>query len=354
MHDAHEPCRPARALVGLVVAAGMVAVWALTPAGCTRSASPPSPSLDAAAAPAPAQDPSAPEVAGAEVVHPEVSAALAAIVDRHKCNRLMGCAPRDLLRTHGAAALPAILALLDTAKTRDGYWIIALLGLLGETDDPRSVAALEARLGDGRWEVRTRAALSLAALAPEGSRAALEAALAPVRRGEDVAFEAAVLYALDRLGATVDERPAREALVARLTLDFAALSRLNPGFFAALTEVIRRARVSEALPVVRLGITHRDRFVRVGAIEAAAALKDPGAIPFLVGRLDDVLPSVRRGTLAALVAITGATDRGDAAAWKAWCEATDCRADVLTGLPAGTPSGPPTAPELPALPPAAP
>lgn len=309
---------------------------------------PPSPAVEA-----PASDPVLPEAPARDLAPPQgqkpaaqpaadpaIREALAAIVDRHKCNRLMGCAPQQALLAHGGAAVPQVLELLETAKTRDGYWIIALLDLLGRVDDPRVDAPLEGWLSDGRWEVRTRAALALANRGRPASQAALDAALQAAQGKGDVAFEAAVLYALDRLGATVGGEPARAALAARLDLDYESLSTMNPGFYAALTEIIALSRLTEALPVVRLGITHKDRYARIGAIEAASALRDTGAIPFLVGRLDDPLPSVRRATIAALRAITGSEGRRDAAQWAAWCEETACRAELGAGLPAGTPETP--------------
>lgn len=289
---------------------------------------------------APPHTPEPAEAAAQPAPDPAIRDALAAIVDRHQCNRLMGCAPEQTLLASGAAAIPALLELLQTAKHRDGYWIIALLDLLGSVDDPRGAEPLRAWLRDGRWEVRTRAALGLARRASPDSQPALIAALEAARGKGDVAFEAALLYALDRLGAAVGEEPARVALRALLALDYEALSAMNPGFYAALTEIIRLSRLNEALPVVRLGITHRDRYVRMGAIAAASALNDTGAIPFLVGRLDDPLPSVRRATIAALRAITGSEQLRDAAQWTAWCEETKCRADLGAGMPLGTPGVP--------------
>jgi hypothetical protein len=325
---------------------GGAALAVAAAAACSRPS--PSPAAEAppsAAAPtaAPARDLAAPqptEPSAAPAPSPEIAEALTAIVDRHKCNRLMGCAPQTTLLAHGAAAIPAVLALLQTARTRDGYWIIALLDLLGRVDDPRVIEPLQAWLSDGRWEVRTRAALALAERASPESQAALVAALEAANGKGDVAFEAAVLYALDRLGATVGDQPARAALTARLNLDYDALSTMNPGFYTALTEVVALSRVTEALPLVRLGITHRDRYVRIGAIAAASALNDTGAIRFLVGRLDDPLPSVRRATVAALRAITGSEGLRDAAQWAAWCEETKCRADLREGMPVGTPETP--------------
>ncbi|MEZ4264860.1 MAG: HEAT repeat domain-containing protein [Myxococcota bacterium] len=269
---------------------------------------------------------------------PAIGAALAEIIDRHKCNRLMGCAPRDVLATHGVAALPGVLELLDTGKARDGYWIIALLDLLGGVEDDRAVATLESWVSDKRWEVRTRAALGLAQQRRPQSREVLLAALAGCRDKGDLAFEAGVLYALDRLGATVDDKPARAALVERLALDYEALATMNPGFYAALAEIIALAKLSEALPVLRLGITHRDRYARIASIEAAATLSDTGAIPFLVGRLTDPLPSVKRASIAALRAITGSEALRDAEQWATWCDETKCRDDLRSGMPSGTPA----------------
>ncbi|MCB9729258.1 MAG: HEAT repeat domain-containing protein [Deltaproteobacteria bacterium] len=282
----------------------------------------------------------APEVAAAPDA--ELGAALTAMRDRHRCNRLMGCEPAKVVASRGSAAVPALLDTLEQGRGADGFWMLALLDLLGAADDERALPLLERWLSDPRWEVRTRAALALAKLGRPSSAEALQAALAAARgRRGDVAFEAALMLALVRLGETVQGQPARAALQERLALDHGELATMNPGFYAVLTEIVARADLPEALPLVRLGITHRDRYVRIGAIAAAGSLHDTGAIPFLVGRLDDRLPSVRRAAVAALREITGSQGLTDAAQWTAWCEARGCRSDLSTGMPPGTPPPPP-------------
>ncbi|MGM0575643.1 MAG: HEAT repeat domain-containing protein [Myxococcota bacterium] len=262
---------------------------------------------------------------------------LARMKQRRRCNRVMGCAPATALMQHGSGVVPDLVDALESAGAADGYWVLRAVDLLGQLDDDRALPVLHDLTEDTRWEVRARSARALARLARPESLEPLREALGRARNAGQPAVEAAVLMALDRLDADVGDRPAREVLEAHLAMDYDTLAGMNPGMFAFLAEVVREARVPAALPLARLGATHRDRFVRLVSIETLGALHDTGGIPFLIGRLDDPLPSVRRATIRALQDITGSEGLSTAEQWRAWCETRGCRADLDRGLPAGAP-----------------
>ena len=304
--------------VSLVLAVGVVA--------CEQHA--PAPPLPAAPAPAVIEVPTP----AAAQPDPAVAAALAEMRVRQRCNRVMGCQPAVDLFQHGAAAVAPIVAVVDAAAAdaRAGYWLVRLLDLLRQLDDDRALPSLHTALADRRWEIRAMAALSLARLARPASRAVLEAAWQRQAQGDggDLAFTGVLLHALERTGGRAAEQPPRALLAQRLALDRDQAGRLNPGFYAFLNRLVREARLPAALPLVRLGAIHRDRFVRLEALRTLGALQDTGGIPYAATRLDDELPSVRRAAVSALQGITGSRTLGDEDAWRRWCEQRSCLAPL--------------------------
>ena len=288
--------------------------------------------------------PPAPAPPAAPTEPPEaVRAALTEIRVRQSCNRVMGCAPAVQLAQYRAAAVPWILAAIHSAPRDAGYWVVKLVDLLGQLGGDESLPLLHALLDDPRWELRAVASLALARLGRPASRAALESAWALHGARGDVAFVSALLHALDRTGdAPIEGRRPRDLLAERLPREEADLAELNPGFYAFLARVVREARLPAAAPLCRLGAIHRDRFVRAESVRTLGTLGDTGGIPYLVTRLDDELPSVRRAVIASLQQITGSRQLRTPEAWRAWCDARDCLA-TLRGR--HRPSPPPAAEE---------
>jgi hypothetical protein len=255
---------------------------------------------------------------------PGVSAALDAIRERRKCNRIMGCKPSlELLQRGPEAVLPIVLAVSRSGS--DGYWRVRLIEVLGQLGDARAIPTLERLLSSNRWEIRCRAAIALARLGSTGSAAHLERMIAQRADPDDPVSRVAALVALDRLGLPFEGAPARERLLRALPTDEETLGPLNPGYYAFLAESIREARLNAAIPLARLGARHRDRFVREASLKTLGALQDTGGISVAVGRLDDPLPSIKRLAITTLQQITGSHTLTEADQWKSWCEARACR-----------------------------
>ena len=248
---------------------------------------------------------------------------LRSIQDRHSCNPIMGCPPALELMQLGKDVVPHLIAAISGAPQDDGHWVPKLIELLGQLDDDRVVPLLEQLLVDTRWSVRARAAQALARLRRPETLRAVRDAVQRAGKDTDLPMLAAALLAEQRLAPT-DPRP-RAALATVLPADEASLGKLNAGWLAFVAEVLGEARATEALPALRVLARHRSRFARSAAVRALRALHDREAIPILVARLDDELPSVRRLAMAALRTITGEKTPATEADWKAWCERTSCQ-----------------------------
>jgi HEAT repeat protein len=235
----------------------------------------------------------------------------------------MGCPPAVALMQYGASAVPVLLDALSAAPATEAWWPLKLADLLGQLGDPRALPLLHAWLGDAQLPRRVRAAIALGRLARPESAAPLQRALDALPAAGDPAFEAALLYALDRVTGVAPARQARlRALLPGSEAGLAAVPILT---LDLLVEVAGLWRVPAALPALRIAARHRSRFVRLGAIAALGALADTGGIPVLMARLEDELPSARRAAIAALQQITGDLRRTTPGEWLAWCAARRCR-----------------------------
>jgi HEAT repeat protein len=123
---------------------------------------------------------------------------------------------------------------------------------------------------------------------------------------------------LEQLGACMAAWPPRrdalEALAAMLELvpvtalpqvDHlvrAGAYRVTPWLTLRAADVARVARVPEAWAVVALASGHRDGHVREAGVRALGEAGDGRALPFIVLRLNDWVPEVRRAANAALAA----------------------------------------------------
>jgi len=256
----------------------------------------------------------------------EVEAIVSQMLHRPSCNRVMGCPGAVALMQLGPPVAPKLVELLETAGTADGYWIIKLIELLGQLPGEEGRRHLEGLLGDPRWEVRLRAAQALGNLGDGRSRGAVEAALErQLQQAEDLAFRAALHFALTRLPGG-DRAGHRAALLRLMPLDPASVARTPPMVLDILIELVRIARIPEALPGVRLAVLSDNRFVRGQALKTLGALQDTGGLPYALHALEDELPSLRREALDALQAITGIRTMTDPVQWRRWCERHDCEA----------------------------
>ncbi|MCB9733306.1 MAG: HEAT repeat domain-containing protein [Deltaproteobacteria bacterium] len=254
---------------------------------------------------------------------------------RPSCNRIMGCPGKVALMQEGRAVVPLLVARVRGAsRADDGYWLTAIIDLLGQLGDERARPLLETLLEDSRWELPIRAAQALGRLGPGPSRALLEDTLRRAQEVHHAALVGALHLALTRLPGDAG-RAHRDALVVMLPQTYEGLAAIPPIVLDLLVEFVREARLPKALPAVRLLIRHDNRFVRAQSLETAAALRDTGALPYAYDRLEDPIPSVRKRALEALQTITGAHRLSDPDAWKQWCAQHGCDA-----LPEGSPPPP--------------
>jgi len=289
--------------------------------GCIERPAPPASGAGPAGAGEPAEVVGTPaEDAPSEEERAAILEILREMADRPKCNRIMGCPGAVKLAGYGRAIVPGLADVLAQNLRADGYWYFELIKLLGQSKDARALPILHALLEDPRrWEVPIRAAQAIGRLGFAESRAPLEDALGRAVEGDNVALQAAVHGALTHV-APSEADAHRDALLALVPQDAAAVEATPPVILDILVEEVRMGRIPRALPGVRLAVMSDNRFVRAQALDTLARLSDTGGIPYALARLDDKLPSVRRKALTALQEITGIRTMTDPAQWRRWCE----------------------------------
>lgn len=318
------PCTPARPGFLAVRAAALT----LLLAGCAAkdSTTPPpgqasAPTPDAAARPEAAPTPTA---APADPADPAILAELDALRPRQACNRVTGCSALAGLMRHGAALIEPARQMLSRATASDGYWTIALTEALGQLEAPEAGAVLMPFLEDKRWEIQLAAARALAFLGPKMDEAALSALRAAREKEplDDAAsrVRAALLeHAIARSG-----RDSRSPEVARKAL-LDLFPPAEPGAtphpqLDAFTRLVGDARLPEALPLVRVALASRNRFVTHTALDVAGSLQDTGALPIALALLDDPNPTIRKEAIRALQRITGSRQLIEADQWRDWAK----------------------------------
>jgi HEAT repeat protein len=242
---------------------------------------------------------------------------------RKDCNRVMGCPASIELAGLGTATEAAIIQVLRKEKGADGYWVIKCIDLLGQLGRQDSAVFLSSLLDDKRTEVRTRAAVALGRLSAPSTKEAVESTFTRIKDGPDLGFKIALLYAIDRIGPFSTQR--RKDAAKLLPQDKAGLGKISPLHLITAAEVAKEWPIPEALGSLRILASHIGPFIRRQAIDALGRLKDTGAIPVLVGRLKDEVPSIRTASMRALRAITGNTGPKTEEAWEAWCSKRECR-----------------------------
>ncbi|MFO0751625.1 MAG: HEAT repeat domain-containing protein, partial [Myxococcota bacterium] len=91
-------------------------------------------------------------------------------------------------------------------------------------------------------------------------------------------------------------------------------------FLDVLVVLAGELRATQALPGIRWAATSENRFVSVHALEVLANLQDTGGIPYVLTRVEDANPTIRRTAIDALQRITGAGFE-TAAQWRTWAKA---------------------------------
>lgn len=302
--------------------ASLVSSFALW--SCAKEPAPTAPAAPDSTVSAAAAAPQAPAAAPATPADPAIMAELEALRPRQACNRVTGCGALSGLMRHGKALVEPARQMLARATASDGYWTLALTEALGQLGAPESGAVLAPMLEDKRWEMQLAAARGLAFLGPKMDEAAL-AALKTARQKEpldDAAsrVRAALLdHAIARSGR--DTRPPDAARQALLSLFPPAEPGATPHpQLDAFTRLVGDARLPEALPLVRVALMSRNRFVTATALDVAGALQDTGAIPMALALLDDPNPTIRKEAIRALQRITGSRQLIEADQWRDWAK----------------------------------
>lgn len=288
---------------------------------CAKEPVPAPPAAPDSNAGSTAPSPPTPAAAPAD---PAIAAELEALRPRQACNRVTGCGALAGLMRHGAALVEPARQMLAGASASDGYWTLALTEALGQLGAPEAGAVLAPMLEDKRWEIQLAAARGLAFLGPKMDEAAL-AALRAARQKEpldDAAsrVRAALLeHAIARSGR--DTRAPDAAREALLSLFPPAEPGATPHpQLDAFTRLVGDARLPEALPLVRVALMSRNRFVTATALDVAGALQDTGAIPMALALLDDPNPTLRKEAIRALQRITGSRQLVEADQWRDWAK----------------------------------
>ena len=260
-----------------------------------------------------------PEVHAKGPRHDEIMEAIKKITNRQVCNRVTGCDAMVGLFQYGAELVEPAAEALARPDRGDNYWTIVLPEALGQVGDARAADVLVKLLHDRRWESRIAAAIGLSHLGPKA-----KAALPELERqaklpdneplaGGDLAFRAALELALMRV--SDDPKTHRDALLGLMPVEH-ALETPAP-ILDILVAIIGHARLSEALPTVRLALRTGNRFVVATALDVAGKLQDNGSIAAVMALLEADNPTIRKLAFKALTRITGATF-DTAEQWRAW------------------------------------
>lgn len=252
-----------------------------------------------------------------------VTAIVLEMRDAHRCNRITGCPGQLALMQRGTAAVPALVAIVSRHRHADGYWLEMLLDLLGQLDDARPIPLLSELAADTHWGVRVAAIRALGRLGRHVDAATadrLRQALAPDGPAKtDTAWLAALHFALARIDAP-HQAEHQKALAALIPHDRAAIEAMPHPMLDVAISLCGEARLPETAPGIRWAALSANRFVAVTAAQTLAVFRDTGAVPYLLTRLEDPQPGIRRAALAALQEITGNRDETRPEAWREWAK----------------------------------
>jgi hypothetical protein len=272
---------------------------------------------DAAGAPPPTPTDGPPDA-----VRARIEQQLQAIRDRPQCNRLTGCPPMTALMQDLPWSLGPVLSVLANAERADGYWIEMLIELVGQSGSLDAVRPLEALSRDRRWAVKIRAVLGLgrlAAFVSQNTRDLMAEAELMAAKSGDIAWLAAVLLTRSRIDPE-GAKSHRGRLETLYPSERDQVFAISPPVLDWLVLIAMDARLTSAAPMLRVACLSENRFVSVNAMKAVGRFQDTGAVPWLLTRIEDRQPGVRRAALEALQDITGNRRAEQPAEWRAWAE----------------------------------
>jgi HEAT repeat protein len=230
---------------------------------------------------------------------------------KQQCNDLTGCPMMDELIALGPSACNALYSVYQASKS-DKFWRLRLIEALsrcGAAQVHEPLAAI--LLSDPHGKARVQAALALGRLRVKKqipTLIKLADQLDP-QREKDVLL--AVGFALAQAG----HKRGLEILEKQLVspMDTLRWDLYRPGIYAA-----GKLKLTQLRPVVEDMAVRANPFVRREAVIALRRMRDPAAIPVLIGRLKDALPGVRAEAQKALEALTGLRHRHGYEQWQRW------------------------------------
>lgn len=226
--------------------------------------------------------------------------ALRDVMDRHKCNTVMGCPAREDLVAAGEQAALAIVEFYPTVQ-RDSYNRFHLIEILGEIPSKATIPFLTSLLHSDLWNARANAAFALGRLQAVQARPELELLFRQVKEGNDAAFAYSLAYALQRVGSDEGKSFLLEALRAQ------RLASVNWGYTRFAVEAVGLLGYAQACVDLVGPLAHKDLFLRRQALETVARLncdqtKVLDAVALL---LEDKSPGVRSLAAETLLLVTG-------------------------------------------------
>ncbi len=221
------------------------------------------------------------------------------LMDRHKCNTVMGCLAEEEVVAAGVDGARAIMEAYPTIS-RDSYNKFHLLDVLGEIGAPESGRFLADLLSAPQWNARANAAFALGRLKPASFVDQLEKHLTEAKAQRDMAVAYSLAYALESAGTGRGKSLLLDAL------DPKNMAGINWGYTRYAVEALALLGIVEACPKLLPALTHRDQFLRKEALRAVARLRCPQSVVLdaVAQSLEDAAPGVRTQAAETLLWVT--------------------------------------------------
>ncbi len=230
----------------------------------------------------------------------QVSAALEALGDRQKCNRLNGCPPAEQLVALGESSAEFVIRRYGELS-RPSYQRLLLVQTAGRLNAPLAKAFLLERLHGPTWEERMEAAVGLGRLKATEYIPIMRMRLQTERSAGIVGAVYGIHCGLAQMGEDASRRELREALLP------ATVAMVNPGMTRAAVECLTELQDSTICALLPGVMSHEDLYLRRESFAAAGALQcSQTDVLLALGRgLSDPVPSAGRQARKALESITG-------------------------------------------------
>ena len=215
---------------------------------------------------------------------------------KEKCNRVMGCPPKEKLVSMGPAAIPDLLRALQIAPAVAPFrpLILETIGLIG---DKRAVNPLLKEIHSSVWMIQAEACVALGRIGDQSALPHLQ------RLKESTSLSlgtaAGLAYSLHLLG----ESESLNRLVGLASPE--AIQKTNWGFTQYALSLLRQTGDPRALAGGIAALKHKNFFLRNEGLETLKSLKLPIPIEVFTPLLEDPIPSIRKSAQHYLKDATG-------------------------------------------------